>query len=89
MEKMREIFEKHYTSEKMPKLIDGTGKAIDAFMQEIANKRVGILEAFMTAYMAETGLLPSQVQFCFQIDHEMGIEKVWIEKLPDDRGAGI
>jgi|GEM_PF-2197687 hypothetical protein len=63
---------------------------IDAIIQDIASRRTRILEDFARAYLAEfSGLMPSQIEFCFQNDYENGIEKVWIRKLPDDKGSGI
>jgi hypothetical protein len=59
-------------------------------INEIAERRVKILEDFAKAYLAEfPGLMPSQIEMCFQNDWGNGVEKVWIRKLPDNRGEGI
>ncbi len=40
--------------------------AIDALVKTIIDKRSEILEDFARAYVAETGLLPSEIELCEQ-----------------------
>ena len=51
---------------------------IDKIIKEINNNKLKILEAFATAYLSETGLMPSQVVMCEQTKDN--VHKIWFEK---------
>jgi len=50
-----------------PEVDDETGKKIEEYLKEVRNKRNSILEEFTKAYLAETGLKPSEVEMITEL----------------------
>jgi hypothetical protein len=72
----------------MDTLFNIQDRAQKAFNEVIEN-RAKILEDFTKAYIAETGLMPSQIRCVWQNSLDNMTTRVWFEKLPDDKGSGI
>lgn len=52
-------------------------------LKEIEETRVHLLNEFAKAYLAETGLLPSDVMLCTQFDEKSMSYRFWFEKKVD------
>jgi hypothetical protein len=53
-------------------------KKVDKLIREIKRNREEILETFARAYLAETGLKPSEVVMCIQDGG--GFQKIWFAR---------